>query len=142
MLGRFTDNARAVVQESLHRNPTASERDILTAIAGRPRGLATQLLATAGVAVDDFRSDGILLDRPTLVAEAVAEAQRWGVKYIGTEHVLLAVARHPESGLSQLGVTERLDVLLSTAVEEWKRAHPPLTRRLWAAWCRLYRSEV
>jgi len=141
MLGRFTDNARAVVQESFHRNPTASERDILMAITGRPRGLATQVLATAGVAVDDFRSDGISLDRPTLVAEAVAEAQRCDVRYIGTEHILLAVARHPESGLSRLGITERLDALLSTAVEEWHRAHPPLIRRLWAAWRRLYRRD-
>ena len=136
MMERFTDNARAAVRAAFRTQPSASEQEILLALMWRPRGLAQRLLAGAGVDAVHLPSSSLAVERREVVARAVEEARRRGVPYVGTEHVLLAVARLPGSALASLGATaERLDDLLSVAEAEWRRTHPPLARRLGAA-CR------
>ena len=103
MLGRFTDNARAIIQKSFRRGSIASERAILAAIAGGPPSLAKQVMSSAGVEAGSIPPNGVVLDRFTLIAQAVTEGRRLGVNYVGTEHFLLAVARNPDSHLHQLG---------------------------------------
>jgi hypothetical protein len=66
-----------------------------------------------------------------LVALAVEEAQRRDVRHVGTEHVLLALARLPGSVLSEHGASaEQLSEILSAVEAELQPRHPPLARRL------------
>jgi ATP-dependent Clp protease ATP-binding subunit ClpA len=73
-----------------------------------------------------------------LLEEALRESRRRGDSYIGTEHLLLAVARLPggraSDALAAHGVTlERLEALLTEADAEWQRRHPSVWYRLGTA---------
>jgi hypothetical protein len=132
-LARFTDRARGMVKTTFRRHPTAPERDVVAAMS---RGLGGHLLAKAGIVVDALSPDSRLIERRALIARAVTEARRRGDDHVGTEHLLLALARIPGSSLAACGASaEWLDEFLSAAQAEWSRSHPPLGRRL-GMWCR------
>lgn len=134
MMHRFTDSARSAVRNAFRRQPAAREQEVVTALAAQRRGLARVLLGQAGIVADELPPDTPPIERRVLVAEAGAEAQRRGVRYVGTEHVLLALARLPNSALPVRGASaEQLDSALSAIEIEWGRAHPTVARRVGAA---------
>ena len=142
MLGQFTDNARTALRVAFHRRTVATERDVVAALAQRGRGVACRLLADVGVVAEDLPSSQAAFDHLELVALAVEEAQRRNVRYVGTEHVLLALARLPGSVLPERGASaERLSEILSAVEAERQPRHPPLARRL-GLWCRFLVQRV
>jgi hypothetical protein len=135
MYERFTDGARAAVKSAFCRQTTVCERDILIALNGS-RGVAQLLMVTVGDVAGRLPNGGAMVEKRALVEGAVAEARQRGLPYVGTEHILLAVARLPGSALTSAGATaEQLDALLSAHEANWRQAHPPLSRRIGAA-CR------
>jgi hypothetical protein len=112
MLERFTHIARVVIEESFRSDVIASEVDILRSIARQPRSFASQVLASVGAEADLISPGRVAIDRLALITEAVEQARRYPIDYVGTEHVLLALARNPESGLYRLGVVELLEQFL------------------------------
>ena len=105
------------------------ERELIAALAGQ-RSVAQRLLAEFGVVAHSLPA-GASLDRHEIVASAVAESHRLGACYVGTEHILLAVARRPGSILRRCGVTvDRLYERIVAAEAAWRSAHPPFARRL------------
>src|SRR5262249_39911053 len=83
-------------------------------------------LAKAGV-LDDRLPAGDLIDRGEVLTGAIAESRRCGAPYVGTEHILLAMARRPGSVLPGCGATaDSLSELLAAAGAGGRRAHPPL----------------
>jgi hypothetical protein len=132
MLERFSDNARRAVEVAFRHERAVSERELVAALATQ-KGVAQRLLGEFGVMVDSLPA-GESLDRGDVVTSAVAEAQRCRAWYVGTEHILLAVARRPRSILEGCGVTaDRLSELIVAAEVAWRRAHPPFARRLGSA---------
>jgi hypothetical protein len=132
MMERFCDNARRAIKVAFRHECSVSEREMVAALAGQ-RGVAQRLLSEFGVVVDSLPA-GQSLDRREVVASAVAESQRCRARYVGTEHVLLAVARRPGSILQRCGMTaDRLSELIFAAEAAWRRAHPPFARRLGSA---------
>jgi hypothetical protein len=132
MLERFRDNARRAVKVAFRHERSVSERELIAALAGQ-RGVAQRLLGEFGVVVDSLPA-GQSLDRREVVASAVAESQRCRVWYVGTAHILLAVARRPGSILPRCGMTaDRLSELILAAEATWRRAHPPFAWRLGSA---------
>jgi ATP-dependent Clp protease ATP-binding subunit ClpA len=87
--------------------------------------------------VDALPADTMLVERLALVSQAVQVSRQHGVNYIGTEHLLLALASQPASALAACGASvDRLREALSAAEAECQRTHPPIARRV-GAWCRL-----
>jgi hypothetical protein len=83
---------------------------------------------------DDLPPDTPLIERQVLVAQAVRKARRCGAPYVDTQHVLLAMARLPNSTLPACGATaELLDLTLSVVERESRPARPPAARSLGAA---------
>ena len=133
---RFTDNARAVVRAGFRRQPATTERALVTALAARGPGVAVRLLHGLGVTADTLPADAAVIECRALVSRAEEVARRRGVNYVGTEHLLLALAGLPGSTLAACGASaDRLGEALSTAEAERRRAHPPLAHRI-GAWCR------
>ena len=132
MMARFCDNARCAVSVAFRHERAVPERELIAALSGQ-KGVAQFLLAELAVSCDALPA-GASLDRRDVVTIAVAESQRCRASYVGTEHILLAVARRQESILRSSGVTaDRLDELLVAAETAWRRAHPPFARRLGSA---------
>lgn len=132
MMERFTDYARSAMWRGFRRQAAAPARDVVAALASG-RGVAGRLLREAGVAADELPA--VAVERRALIAQAADAAHRRGVNYVGTEHLLLAVAGMPGSGLAERGASaERLGELLSAAEAEW-RARPGVVRRA-VAWLR------
>jgi len=148
MFERFTDNARRAVRAARRpgKRPLAEvhAHDLLHALAEEPRGLAPWLLARAGVDLESLKAELATSEVAPgpggreWFERARQEARRRGDNYVGTEHLLLAVAQLPANrareALATHGVTpERLEALLTEADAEWRRRHPPLARRIGAA---------
>jgi hypothetical protein len=130
MLWRFTDAARSTMHFAFRRLPTATERDVVAALIGR-HCLAARLLSQAGVTAHDLPTEASLIEKRELLARAVEVARRHDANFVGTEHILLALAGMPDSGFDRCGASaERLAELLKVTEAEWHRAHPPLARRL------------
>lgn len=127
---RFTDNARSAIRAGFGSQPTAIEQAKVASLARQPRGVAHRLLKQAGVAADDLDPATVPIERRVLVKRANEEARRRGTRYVGSEHVLLALARLPGSELATCGAShERIDKLLSEAEGEARTPHPRLARR-------------
>ncbi len=136
MMDRFTDNARAAVRAGFRRQPATTERALLAALAERGRGVAVRLLHDLGITVDALPANTALIECRALVSQAEEVARQRGVNYIGTEHLLLALASLPGSGLAACGASaDRLDEALSSTEAKYRRAHRPLARRV-GEWCR------
>jgi len=134
MVHRLTDSAGAALRDGFRRRVEAPERDVVAALA-KPDAVARRLLAAAGVAPGDLAADGVSVGHRELLALGVEVARQRGVGYVGTEHLLLAVAGLPGSALAKCGATpEVLGEWLSAIVGE-SPAHPGTIRRL-AGWCR------
>jgi hypothetical protein len=132
MMERFTDYARSAVWRGFRRRDAAPERDVVAALASG-RGVAGRLLREVGVAAGDLPATAI--GRQALIAQAVEAARQRGVNYVGTEHLLLAAAALPGSGLAERGASAgRLGELLSVVEAEWE-SRPGVLGRV-AAWCR------
>src|SRR5688572_11986853 len=109
MFGRFTDNARSALRAAFRRRSSAPERDIVAALTRRHRYVAGRVLERAGIAAGTLPPASPQVERRALVAGAVDEARLRGVDYVGTEHVLLALARAPGSVMASSGASaERL----------------------------------
>ena len=119
MYERFTDNARRVVRVAYgprsQRRVEAPESEVVTA-----------LLAGGGYAGGRLRSLGIAavesarpVERDELARGATDEARWHGVPYVGSEHVVIALARQPGSALPALGATPE-------ALAEWLVTPPPM----------------
>jgi hypothetical protein len=121
----FTDNACAAVMAGFRGRPSAPERDVVAALAAGC-GVAPRLLRDAGVSADALSASTTVVQLQALVREAVEESRQQGVAYIGTDHILLAIARNPDSALAMSGASaDRLQVIQSVVEAEWRRAHPP-----------------
>ncbi len=143
MFERWTDNFRAVL--SAARRPgrrtldKVSEGDILRAIVEAPESLGTRLLNAAGVDLRRLQvglRPSIGFDLIHLIEEAGAESRRRGDRWVGTEHLLLALARYTPSHVSDLlsgegASLERLEQILEEARQQ---GPPPLSSRLRIAW--------
>jgi hypothetical protein len=131
MMARFTDNARAVIRTAFRRQPATDLRDVLNVLGGRRGGLAAHILTAAGVEIERLPAGCTAVGRAELVSNATDIARSRGTPYVGTEHLLLALARLQDSALAGIGAAYgRLDTFLSAVQDEWRRAHPPLARRL------------
>ena len=136
MMARFTDNARAVIRKAFRRHATSNLRGILRGLTGKQGGFAATLLSAVDLDVEALPEDCTSVGRTELVASAIELARLRGKPYVGTEDLLLALARQHEAALAAVGATDdRLEKLLSAAEDEWRRAHPPVLRRL-GAWRR------
>jgi hypothetical protein len=135
-MARFTDNARAAVKTAFRSQPVSTEHDLIAALTKRNRGVAIHLLAETGVTIGALPANAIPIERRWLLRRANEIARQRGVNYVGTEHLLIAIAGLPNSGLAAKGVSaERLGTMLSLAEAKWKKTHPPIARRV-GAWCR------
>ncbi|MDH6193571.1 hypothetical protein M2272_000192 [Mycobacterium frederiksbergense] len=136
--GRFTPRARNVVvvsQNTAHEagNPEITPDHLLLALFAEPDGIAAKLLASQGINDQTARAAITLPPRsgavPALIpfngaAKKVLEltfrqALRLGHNYIGTEHILLALAEAEadDGPLHRLGAdTERFETDLTVAL--------------------------
>jgi hypothetical protein len=131
MMERFSDNARLVVSNSFRHEAVVQLRDVVQALAGR--GIAERLLREARVVAAELPV--VMIEQHTLVALAEEIAHGGNSKYVGTQHLLLAMASMPGSGLAERGASaERLGELLSAIEFEWQ-SRPSLIGRF-VAWCR------
>lgn len=131
MMERFTDHARAAVRVGFRHQPNAPEQDVIAALAGR--GVAARLLHDIGFTADRLPAATAAVACRGLVGQAVQVARQRGAPYVGTEHLLLALAGLPGSALA--AHADRLGELLSAAEGQCRRARPPLARRV-GGWCR------
>jgi hypothetical protein len=100
MFERWTDNVRRVLRRARQpgRRPLSelSGADILRGLIEMPDGLAHRVLQAAGVDLAELRT-GLIppsgSDGQQVIEQAAAEARQRGDRWIGTEHLLLAVAR-------------------------------------------------
>ncbi len=131
MMARFTDNARAVVRIAFGRESAADLRTIMAVLSGQSGGLAAGILTATSIEIELVPAGCGAVDRAELVKAATELARSRGKPYVGTEHILLALARLQNSALTAIGAAyERLDRYLSAAEDEWRRAHPPVAHRL------------
>lgn len=144
--GRFTPRARNVVvasQNTAHEagNAEITPDHLLLALFAEPDGLAAKLLGNQGITAAAVRSAITLPpsaeDVPALIPFNPAakkaleltfrQALRLGHNYIGTEHILLALAEaEPEDGpLHRLGVDPaRCETELAAALAPFTAAGP------------------
>lgn len=136
--GRFTPRARNVVvvsQNAAHaaRNAEITPEHLLLALFAEPDGLAAKLLANQGITAESAR-EAITLPPPAAEVPALIpfnagakkaleltfrQALRLGHNYIGTEHILLALAEaEDEDGpLHRLGADlPRFEIELAAAL--------------------------
>jgi ATP-dependent Clp protease ATP-binding subunit ClpA len=137
MFEPITDNVRAALRLAFHcnksRDAAVSDVDVIRALNSVQRSLAARLLSDANVEVSRLAA-GRQVTRAELIQQANIESKRRKARYIGTEHMLLALARSPGSALATVGVTaDQLDEMLSAIEQEWHRNHPPVARRLGSA---------
>jgi hypothetical protein len=96
---RWTDSFRRVLRRARQpgRRPLRdlSGADILRGLLDAPDGLAPHLLRAAGVDLAELRtalSTSFGSDGPQVIEQAADESRRRGEGWVGTEHLLLAVA--------------------------------------------------
>ncbi len=131
MMARFTDSARTVIRTSFRGQPSADIQGILLALGGRKVGLAAHILTAAGVEIECLPPGCTAVGRAELVSNATDIALSRGTPYVGTVHLLLALARLQDTALAGIGAAyDRLETFLSAVEDELRRAHPPLARRL------------
>jgi hypothetical protein len=131
MMARFTDKARAVIRTAFRRQPATDVRGVLNLLGGQKGGVAAHVLTAAGVEIERLPAGGNAVGQAELVRKAIDIARMRGTPYVGTEHLLLALAQLQDSALAGVGAAyDRLNTFLSAAEDEWRRAHPPLARRL------------
>src|SRR5687767_8290096 len=100
MMERFTDHARAAVRAGFRLQPATTERALITALIECRRGMAVRLLHDVRVAADTLPAVTAVIECRALVSQAEDVARRRGVNYVGTEHLLLALASLPGSALA------------------------------------------
>jgi hypothetical protein len=136
MFSRLTDNARAVIRTAFRHEPEADLRAVLSALGSRKRWFAASMLSAPGVDLQLLPVGYTPVGRTDLIGDAHDISRSRGEPPVGTEHLLLALARRHDLALATIGASyEQLVELVSAANAEWHRAHPPLPRRL-GAWCR------
>jgi hypothetical protein len=133
MFEPITDNVRAALRLAFHcnksRDAAVSDVDVIRALNSVQRSLAARLLSDANVEVSRLAA-GRQVTRAELIQQADIESKRRKARYIGTEHLLLALARF----LASIGVTaDQLDERLTAIEQEWQKNHPPLAQRLGSA---------
>jgi hypothetical protein len=134
MFDRLTDNARLAMRTAFPRGRPATELDFVTALT-QVRGGAGWL-QLIGIAVDRLPANTAQVTRRALGSQAVEVARQQGCPYVDIDHLLMALASLPGSGLPAIGVSaDRISELVAAARAQWCREHPPLARRL-GAWCR------
>ncbi|MET0628989.1 MAG: Clp protease N-terminal domain-containing protein, partial [Acidimicrobiia bacterium] len=123
MFERFTDRARRVVvlaQEEarlLHHNYIGTEH-ILLGLIHEGDGVAAKALASLGVSLDDVRVQVQAIVKPgasmpsghipftprakKVLELSLREAMQLGHNYIGTEHILLGLAREAQGVAAQV----------------------------------------
>jgi ATP-dependent Clp protease ATP-binding subunit ClpA len=141
--GRFTPRARNVIVESQNKAHAAGNNEIgpdhlLLALFTDPDGLAAKLLAGQGIGAEDVNKAITLPprvdDMPALIPFSAPakkaleltfqQALRLGHNYIGTEHVLLALAEAEadDGTLHRLGVDiDRFEHELVAALESYPK---------------------
>jgi ATP-dependent Clp protease ATP-binding subunit ClpA len=125
MMERFTDNARATIRAAFRQQTHVSEGDILIILGERPRNVALRLLTEAGFRMDKLEGGHFEFSRKVLITSAIVEAKGRKSRYVGTQHILLALARLPDSGIAKQGLTpKRLEALLSIIEAEERQANP------------------
>jgi ATP-dependent Clp protease ATP-binding subunit ClpA len=103
MFERYTDNFRRVIKIASGQAPRLEEvfdRDILQAIIKAQKSRAGRLLVPCSERVSMAlaeTSSSAPVNGQELVQHAVVESKRRGDNYIGTDHLLLAMLRLPES---------------------------------------------
>jgi hypothetical protein len=132
----LTDNARAILKAAFRGQHVSNERDVIAALTKRNRGVAMYLLAKAGQSELVLPASGSAIERGLLLKEARKVAKQRNANHIGTEHLIIAIAGIPNSGLVAKGLSpERLNALLSESQAEWAKAHRPISRRV-GTWVR------
>ena len=91
-MARFTDNARAIVHSAFRDFRATSDQNLLAALLRRKRGVGKHLLAEVGITACNFQADAVPIVREWLVSRAKEIARQRGVNYIGSEHLVIALA--------------------------------------------------
>lgn len=108
MYERFTDRARRVVRTAYgprsRRRAEVTEAEVVAAL-GACGGVAGALLSGLGAGAGSPAGLAPLVGCRALAQSANAEARRLGCSYVGTEHLLLALAQTAGSGLPAAGAT-------------------------------------
>jgi len=100
---RYTDAMRRVIKDASKGKASrfdVCDRDILMAILKLKKGLAARQAAPDEEIVEQALAEmtsGVHVNGEQLVQQAVVESKRRGDWHIGTEHLLLAMLRSPES---------------------------------------------
>jgi hypothetical protein len=138
MMERFTDSAREALQSGFAQQPVVPERDVIAGLMAVRSGVAYRMLSRAGITEFNLWSGPPFVEWRELIEQATAEAEKQGVDFVGTEHLLLALARQKESSLTGLGASaDRLGELLTAIEDERHKARPPWVARRIGMWCRI-----
>ena len=129
MYERFTDRARRVVRVAYgprsQRRPEATEAEVVAALLGCG-GVAAEMLRDSGIGVGSLAGSSLPVECRAFAKSANEEAWRAGMNYVGTEHILLALARTPGSGLPAAGATpEALEARLGDIYARSAGPMPP-----------------
>lgn len=120
---RYTERAQRVIylaQEEARqmRHPAVGTEHILLGLLGEGSGVGAKALEALGINLDEVRKAVLEMVQPgdqivgnemgvtprakKVLALAQDEASRWGVNYVGTEHILLGLIREGEGIASQV----------------------------------------
>jgi hypothetical protein len=116
---RFTELARAALKDATEiaralGHATVEPNDLLRALFAPEQALAAQVLHGLGLTPDDVPEDrgdatvdpdgtmGFAKESIGVLRQALEEALQLGHNYIGTEHLLLALALHCTGGIDRL----------------------------------------
>ena len=117
MFERYTERAQKVIylaQEEARqmRHPAVGTEHILLGLLGEGSGVGAKALEALGLNLNEVRQAVIAMVQPgaqpigneigitprakKVLVLAQDEANRWGVNYVGTEHILLGLIREGE----------------------------------------------
>lgn len=123
MFERYTERAQKVIylaQEEARqmRHPAVGTEHILLGLLGEGGGVGAKALEALGINLNEVRQAVIQVVQPGMqpigneigitprakkvLVLAQDEANRWGVNYVGTEHILLGLIREGEGIASQV----------------------------------------
>lgn len=123
MFERYTEKAQKVIylaQEEARqmRHPAVGTEHILLGLLAEASGVGAKALEALGIKLDEVRSAVLQMVQPgsqpigneigitprakKVLVLAQDEANRWGVNYVGTEHILLGLLREGEGIASQV----------------------------------------
>ncbi len=123
MFERYTERAQKVIylaQEEARqmRHPAVGTEHILLGLLGEGSGVGAKALEALGLNLNEVRQAVIAMVQPgaqpigneigitprakKVLVLAQDEANRWGVNYVGTEHILLGLIREGEGIASQV----------------------------------------